>query len=182
MRKAKRFLAAVVALAISIPTAGLMAPAAVAAPAPIGQGFTVTASDLAYILKQIKISESHAHTYTAANPCGTLVATPGDGIPDANQIPDRLTSYGLRTVDGSCNNLFPGRDKFAAADVAFPRLTTPIFRDADQTPPGFGSPTATSYKQKSGLVFDYEPRTISNLIVDQTSANPAAVDTPGSSA
>ena len=41
-----------------------------------------------------------------------------------NQIPDRLTSYGLRTVDGSCNNLFPAREKFAAADQPFPRLTT----------------------------------------------------------
>ena len=77
MRKAKRFLAAVVALAISIPTAGLMAPAAFAAPAPVGQGFTVTASDLAFILKQIKISEQHAHTFTPANPCGTLVAHRG---------------------------------------------------------------------------------------------------------
>ena len=93
--------------------------------APVGSGFTVTASDLAYILKQIKIAESHAATYTAANPCGTLVATPGDGIPDANQIPDRLTAYGLRTVDGSCNNLFAGREKFAAADVAVPAADRP---------------------------------------------------------
>src|SRR5262249_707419 len=33
----------------------------------------------------------------------------------------------------------------------------------------------TSYAQTSGFVFDSQPRTISNLIVDQTSNNPAAV-------
>ncbi|MDX6552649.1 MAG: hypothetical protein QOH74_1137, partial [Gaiellales bacterium] len=143
--------------------------AAHAAQAPTGQGFTVTPADLAFILKQIKIAEHHAATYTAADPCGTLVG------PGPNQIPDRLTSYGLRTVDGTCNNLFPGRETFSAADVAFPRLTAPVFRDAESVPPGFGPPGSTSYKQKSGLVFDSQPRVISNLIVDQTSTNPAAI-------
>jgi hypothetical protein len=80
-------------------------PLAHAAAAPTGSGFTVTSGDLAFILKQIKISERHATTLTASNPCGTLVAQPGDGIPDSEQIPDYLTTYGLRTVDGSCNNL-----------------------------------------------------------------------------
>ncbi len=70
-----------------------------AAPAAVGQGFTVTKGDLAYILKQIDIAERHASTRTADNPCGTLVG------PAVDQVPDRLTSYGLRTVDGSCNNL-----------------------------------------------------------------------------
>jgi Ca2+-binding RTX toxin-like protein len=140
-----------------------------AATAPVGQGFTVTASDLAFILKQIKIAERHSATFTPANPCGTLV---GRG-PD--QIPDALTSYGLRTVDGSCNNLVPGREKFGAADQPFPRLTSPVFQDAEASPPAFGPPHPTSYKQKKGLVFDSEPRMISNLIVDQTSTNPAAV-------
>ncbi|HEY0518961.1 MAG TPA: peroxidase family protein, partial [Ilumatobacteraceae bacterium] len=131
-----------------------------AVPAPTGNGFTVTPSDLAFILKQIKIAEHHAATRTTDNPCGTLVG------PGPDQIPDRLSSYGLRTVDGSCNDLFPGREKFAAADVPFPRLTTPVFRDADNS---------TSYKQKSGIVIDAQPRVISNLIVDQTGSNPAAV-------
>ncbi len=175
MLKTKKFMAALIAFAISIPTAAILAPPVTAA--PVGSGFTVTASDLAYILKQIKIAESHAATYTAANPCGTLVATPGDGIPDANQIPDRLTAYGLRTVDGSCNNLFAGREKFAASDVAFPRLTDPVFRDAEPITSAFpvGAPGPTSYKQKSGSVVDSQPRLVSNLIVDQTSTNPAAV-------
>src|SRR2546423_263392 len=147
----------------------------------VGSGFTVTTGDLVFILKQIKIAEEHAATLTPANPCGTLVAQPGDGIPDDLQIPDALTSYGLRTTDGSCNNLLPGREKFAAADVPFPRLAgTPVFRQAEGGPAGFfgpGSPAtpSSSYAQKKGFVFDSQPRVISNLIVDQTSTNPAAI-------
>src|SRR3954452_25210105 len=145
----------------------------------VGNGFTVTPGDLAFILKQIKIAEHHAATATPANPCGTLV---GRG-PD--QIPDAITSYGLRTVDGSCNNLLPGREKFAAADVPFPRLAgSPVFRNAEGVPAGFlgpGSPAvpSSSYAQKKGDVFDSQPRVISNLIVDQTSTNPAAVAAAG---
>src|SRR5439155_20074179 len=36
-----------------------------------------------------------------------------------------------------------------------------------------------SYTQTSGFVFDAQPRTISNLIVDQTPNNPAAVAAAG---
>src|SRR3954452_19452226 len=141
----------------------------------VGSGFTVTPGDLSFILKQIKIAEHHAATATPANPCGTLIG------PGPDQIPDALTSYGLRTVDGSCNNLLPGREKFAAADVPFPRLAgSPVFRTAEGAPAGFfgaGSPAipSSSYAQKKGFVFDSQPRLISNLIVDQTSTNPAAV-------
>jgi hypothetical protein len=142
-----------------------------AAVAPTGQGFTVTPGDLKFILNQIKISERHAATLTPNDPCGTLV---GSG-PD--QVPDRLTAFGLRTVDGSCNNLFDGRETFAAADETFPRLTKPVFKDAENAT--FGPPVATSYKQKKGNVFDSHPRTVSNLIVDQTSTNPAAVQAAG---
>jgi Ca2+-binding RTX toxin-like protein len=142
--------------------------------APDGQGFTITPGDLKFILKQIKIAEHHAATLTPDDPCGTLV---GSG-PD--QIPDRLASFGLRTVDGSCNNLYAGRERFAAADQPFPRLTNPKFRAAEGAPAGFfgpGSPAVPSstYAQKKGSVFDSQPRVISNLIVDQTSTNPAAV-------
>jgi Ca2+-binding RTX toxin-like protein len=159
--------------AVIVTTIGLtttvLAPGASAAPASVGQGFTVTPSDLAFILKQIKISERHATTLTPSNPCGTLVG------PGVDQIPDRLTAYGLRTVDGSCNNLFPGRETFAAADQPFPRLSGPVFKAAESNPPAFGPPTPTSYAQKKGDVFDSQPRVISNLVVDQTSTNPAAV-------
>ena len=148
-----------------------------AAPTGVGNGFVVTAGDLSFILKQIKIAERHAATQTPADLCGTLVG------PDVDQIPDRLSSYGLRTVDGSCNNLFAGREKFAAADVPFPRLSTPDFRDAEDITPAFlvGPPGPTSYSQKlaGNVVVDSQPRVVSNLIVDQTSTNPAAVEAAG---
>jgi len=83
----------------------------VAAPAqafaPIGQGFTITPADLAYILKQIKIAEAHvAGTNSLTGPCGALLA----------QLGSPLLAQGLRTVDGSCNNLILGQDKYGAAD------------------------------------------------------------------
>jgi Ca2+-binding RTX toxin-like protein len=157
-------------LAAAIGLGGALLPSpANAVVGPTGAGFTVTPGDLAFILKQIKISEHHAATLTAADPCGTLVG------PGPDQIPDRLTSYGLRTVDGSCNNLFPGRETFAAADVPFPRLAGKVFRNAEAAPAGFPAQASSSYAQKKGLVFDSEPRTISNLIVDQTNTNPAAL-------
>src|SRR4051794_29267702 len=145
-----------------------------AAAAPTGQNFTITPGDLHFIMKQIKIAEHHSATLTASNPCGTLVG------PGPDQIPDRLTPYGLRTVDGSCNNLFPGRERFAAADELFPRLGAKNFRDADPVPAPFpGAGTPTTYKSKKGDVFDDTPRVISNLIVDQTSTNPAAIAAAG---
>ena len=51
--------------------------------------------DLEYILKQIKIAEQHA----AGTPLSELVDNP-------------LLPYGLRTVDGSYNNLVPGREQW----------------------------------------------------------------------
>ena len=143
-----RLVSAATALALPI-AAGLPVIAAQAVTAPVGEGFTVTASDLAFILKQIKIAEAHvANTTSATGPCGALIGT------GPNQIPDALTSYGLRTVDGSCNNLITGRETYGAADQKFPRYTTPVFNDADPVPAGFGPAGPTSYKQKSGNVFD----------------------------
>ncbi len=148
-------------------TGALVSPAA---GAPVGSGFTVNEADIAFILNQIKIAERHSATYDDIpnDPCGTLVG------PGPAQVPDRLTTYGLRTVDGSCNNLFPGRETYAAADQVFPRLTEPDFRSAENVPQGFGPPGPSTYLG-SGNVFDSQPRVASNLIVDQTSTNPAAV-------
>ncbi|MDT5036741.1 MAG: hypothetical protein QOE03_1926, partial [Micromonosporaceae bacterium] len=162
------------ALAVAVSVAVLPPTAAQAAAGPVGNGFTVTAGDLAFILKQIKIAEHHVATTTSATgPCGSLIGT------GPNQIPDALTAYGLRTVDGSCNNLTPGRETFGAADQPFPRLVTPTFRSAEPITPAFpvGPPGPTSYAQKNAgnVVIDSTPRTISNLIDDQTSSNPAAV-------
>ncbi|HET6918163.1 MAG TPA: hypothetical protein VFI46_01720, partial [Jiangellaceae bacterium] len=145
-----------------------------ASAADVGQGFTITTSDLAYILKQIKIAESHvANTTSETGPCGALIGT------GPNQIASPLVSAGLRTVDGSCNNLVPGKARIGAADEVFPRLANPEFKAAEPTPAGFGPPGPSSYAQKKGNVFDTEPRVVSNLVVDQTSTNPAAIAAAG---
>ena len=144
--------------------------------APVGQGFTVSAADLSYILEQINVAEAHVvNTTSETGPCGALL---GDG---PHQLPHPALSFGLRTVDGSCNNLVPGQETFGAADQPFVRLTTPVYRDAEPITPALpvGPPGPTSYAQTSGSVIDSEPRVISNLIVDQTSANPAAVAAAG---
>jgi Ca2+-binding RTX toxin-like protein len=115
-------------------------------------------SDLQFILDQIKIAEANAQ---------------GEDL--STLLPNAQVPWGLRTVDGSFNNLI--NPEYGAADEPFTRLTTPVFGTAEAPPPGFGPPgaPATSYSQTSGSVFDSEPRTISNLIVDQTDNNPAAV-------
>ena len=154
-------------------------------PKQVGNGFTVTAADLAYILKQIKIAEAHvaASGATATDPdnCQALV---GNGV---NQVASPLLSFGLRTVNGACNNLQASQNKHGAADEIFPRLTAPSFnKSAEPVPTAFGGDgtTPTNYIQKGAavsgnplddFVFDSHPRTVSNLIVDQTSSNPAAI-------
>ena len=112
-----------------------------AVPAPVGQGFSVTATDLSFILKQIRVAERHTRTLTTEEPCATLIGTA------ANQIPSPLVSQGLRTVDGSCNNLQPGQETFGAADQLFPRIASASFRAAEGVGAGFfgpGSPAVTS--------------------------------------
>jgi beta-lactam-binding protein with PASTA domain len=134
--------------------------------APVGQGFIVNADDLRFIFAQILVAQDHA--------AGGVLQGVGAGIGTTGKIlPDPQLPSGLRTVDGSYNNLVPSPDQhlFGAADQLFPRMLTPRFRDA-QPDPATGLPT--SYKQNAGNVFDSEPRLISNLIVDQSANNPAA--------
>ena len=178
MRSVSRRLGATVAVLVGASFLPLTTPAH-AAVAPVGQGFTVSAADLAYILRQIKVAEAHvANTTSATGPCGALVG------PGPDQLASPLLSLGLRTVDGSCNNLQPGQERFGSADQVFPRLGSKAFRPAERRPAGFfgpGSPAGpvTTYAQKRGSVYDTEPRVISNLVVDQTSTNPAAVAAAG---
>uniref|UniRef100_UPI00286ADF0B peroxidase family protein n=1 Tax=Polaromonas sp. TaxID=1869339 RepID=UPI00286ADF0B len=124
-------------------------------------------SDLEFILKQIQIAEAHA--------AGKLLT---------DLLPNVEVPFGLRTVTGAFNNLVLGQSGFGAADTIFPRLTTPQFRAVTFDPDGTSfdtngaadtAPVTTSYLQTSGAVFDTAPRTISNLIVDQTASNPAAL-------
>ena len=135
-------------------------------------GIHLIQSDLQFILDQIVIAERNAA---------------GEDILDL--IANSRLPFGLRTVDGSFNNLvdFANVDQteFGAADNLFPRLLDPFFRndqDGDHVHvsvrPG-GVVTNTDFGQ-SGNVVDADPRIISNLIVDQTSSNPAAVAVAGS--
>ncbi|MFZ6049904.1 peroxidase family protein [Pseudomonas sp. CR3202] len=112
-------------------------------------------SDLEFILQQILIAEAHAR---------------GEDL--STLLPNSQVPWGLRTLDGSFNHLVSGQTEFGAADNLFPRLLDPFFRTAEG---------GTSYTQTSGIVTDSQPRIISNLIVDQTPNNPAAVDASGGS-
>ena len=62
MRKSKRFLAMGVAFAMSIATVTGVGVDGRGGGGPVGAGFTVTAGDLSFILKQIKIAERHTST------------------------------------------------------------------------------------------------------------------------
>ena len=109
---------------------------------------TLIKSDLEFILQQIMIAEQHAA---------------GANLVDL--LPNQFASLGLRTVDGSYNHLVPGQQFFGAADQPFPSLLDPAFLAAYAADPINGFTT----------VVDLQPRTISNLIVDQTVNNPAAL-------
>ena len=99
-----------------------------------------------------------------------------------------LLPFGLRTVDGSYNNIIPGQETFGAADEDFPLLLEQRFRnEGDDTftfdfdGPGPQPPVTVSNNNYAttgnalGNVADADPRIISNLIVDQTIGNLAAV-------
>jgi len=139
--------------------------------APVGSGFVLNREDLRFIFHQVEVGRQHAITFTQGHPCDTLIG-PGplqvNGISSPNGDPQ--LPVGLRTVDGSCNNLVPVPDQhnFGKSDRLFPRQVTPSFRPAEQ---------GTSYAQKqlNNVVMDSQPRIITNLIADQSDANPAAV-------
>ncbi len=111
-------------------------------------GVTFNRSDLDFILTQIGYAES------------------------GQQPVNPHLAFGLRQVDGQNNSIVDGQPLFGAADQTFPRVTDPLFQNADPSPGGSGP---SSYASTSGFVFDASPRIISNLIADQTANNPAAV-------
>jgi Ca2+-binding RTX toxin-like protein len=137
---------------------------------------TFSRGDLEHILNQILMAEA--------------------GQPPLNP---HLAS-GLREVGGTNNNSVPGQTDFGAADRVMPRVSTPIFQTVtinidgtmfDPNPGIAGDTLTTSYAQTAvnsainpatnpigaGWVVDAAPRLISNLIVDQSANNPAAVQT-----
>ena len=144
-------------------------------------------SDLDFILQQIRIAEDHT---AAGGTREALVALVGD-----TQQP-----LGIRTVNGTFNNLLPGQTNFGSVDQPFDTLVTPqhlpgyepgvgalgnvggvvqrldanglpMFMDALGNQVPIGTPGAIPVMMVGG---DSTPRTISNLIADMTSNNPAA--------
>ena len=141
-----------------------MAPAAAAEPPDgVPGGLQLVKEDLEFILKQIKIAE--------ASPDGKPQLGTGDG-----QVISYLAGSGLRTVTGIHNNLLPDLETYGAADEPFPRLLTPSFKAAGPSCiPGTSGTTDYAWTDNR-VVCDSGPRTVSNLIVDQTIDNPAAVE------
>src|SRR5690606_21940256 len=90
-----------------------------------------------------------------------------------------LLHFGLRAVDGSNNNIVEGRGQWGASGEQFVFLADRHWVEGSgsmpATPPGMPSyPTNNDY-ESGGSVVDGQPRLISNLIVDQTLKNPAAI-------
>ena len=136
---------------------------------PQAQAADFIKGDLDFILAQIKISEQHANGVPLHTPDNPF--TPADESA-ASLVPKPTLPYGVRTVDGKDNNLQPGQRDFGSADTAFPRSASPLWRMGEMNTL-FGPPSPTNYDSAASVV-DSEPRKASNLIVDQTSDNPAA--------
>ncbi len=150
----------------------------------------LTKHDLIFILKQIKIAEAHAaggDLRTLVEEAAEAAGAAGTGAAQAHLLP-----YGLRTVDGSYNNLFDGRETWGSSGQPFKQLApiSWVTESDDSIVFGAGTPGQTTftdgdYSQMGpgtgpgglggGTVVDADPRIISNLIVDQTSNNPAAI-------
>ena len=144
--------------------------------------FVLTQNDLEFILRQIQVSEAHAAG-------SAILCAPTPAEPRKCAATDSKPA-GVRTVTGEENNINPGFDgsNFGASDVAFPRLVPAEWRQADPAVAALGFPAntpaqtaactagTTCYQQTDGIVYDSEPRTVSNLIVDQNTTNPAIQD------
>jgi hypothetical protein len=140
-------------------------------------------SDLDAILFHIKIAEAHAAGQPLYGP-----DPDGAGPLLGGLIPTYNLSWGLRTVDGSYNNLLPGREYWGASGQPFTTHVDPLFRSftLDMNGPAPGGVVTQSYTPTNvdpdgpgpagpGDIVDPALRTISNLIVDQTLSNPAAI-------
>lgn len=141
-------------------------------------------NDLRFVLDQIRIAENNSYT----NWTGTSAS---GGTPIYELIDDPLLTLGLRTVDGTFNNLIPGQENFGAADTVFPRLLPAEWRNEGDDTMVFGGPAVVTNNDYAavgntlvpgtggfvavGDVADADPRIISNLIADQSNNNPAAI-------
>ncbi|UUZ67007.1 hypothetical protein LP416_18630 [Polaromonas sp. P2-4] len=123
-------------------------------------------ADLQFILDQIVIGEKNSGLY----------GTPAQDL--LSLLPNSRVPFGVRTVDGTLNNLVLGQTNFGAADQNFPLLLDQVFRNEGDEVPFFGvsNTNFATTGPVDGNVVDSDPRMISNLIVDQTITNPSAVE------
>ena len=192
MRKSKRFLAMGVAFAMSIASVTGMMAATAQAVAPPG-----TASPSPPAICRSSSNRSRSPSITPADALLTpipepAVRTPSDGGSDvlrgagrAGRGPDSGPAHVLRPAhrrrlvqqpDRRDGTTSPASDQVvpAADHAVLParrRRSLPPCRSARWDRP------ATS--RRPGNVVDSQPRVISNLIVDQTSTNPAAIAAAG---
>src|SRR4030081_694819 len=110
-------------------------------------------TDLEFVLAQIQMAEA--------------------GQPPVNPH----LAFGLREVAGTNNNAVPGQGALGSADQVFPRVGSAVFQTVtvniadsifDPHPGVPGDVMTSSYTSTNGLVVDSAPRTISNLISDQS--------------
>ena len=87
-------------------------------------------SDLEFILAQIKIAEDHALYEQTGGAQGKPLFGPTGSVPAYN------VSWGLRTVDGTYNNLL--HPEWGAADNEFPEPLGTQFRTIMVDPDGDG--------------------------------------------
>ncbi|MCD2442567.1 cell wall-binding repeat-containing protein [Agromyces sp. SYSU K20354] len=194
-RPESRLQRTLIALLALIGLIGTISLASVAPPAQAvtdeDPAFVLNQNDLEFILRQIQISEAHAADALEPSNYELLCSDPDDS--SGKCVPNVMNTFGVRTVDGTYNNLVVGQSEFGASDSTFPRLLEPEWRQGETVPagapannpantavcanPGPPSPAArTCYSQTEGFVYDSEPRTVSNLIVDQTTNNPAILN------
>lgn len=188
----KKYVSSFAVLGLIAGLAQFVAPGASAAPvAPAGAGFTVSESDLAYILDQIKIAEAHSTTGVA--PSSNYSLRPDGSVPGVTvgtnplvvgstlttDIPDPLLPLGLRQIDGRNNNLSDGYSEWSGYNylVADTAVTGKSVLGSAGQPFKRETPLSwrDGYSNRVGSVTDNVIRTISNLIADQSPSNPAAL-------
>ena len=162
----------------------------------MASSFHVNYADLQRILENIKIAERESAGENLLDII-TEVATGSPAITGTNFVNAANLPLGLRHVDGSYNQLIPGSPDgvlTGAADQSFARLVDPSYISETGSPsldlnPDPASllevknssydPEAPNPQNDRGIhpnsVVDASVRTISNLIVDQTISNPAAI-------
>jgi hypothetical protein len=144
-------------------------------------------SDLESILNEIRVMEAFNAEVTRLTGLGTPPDLEAQRVIMLGLVGNNPGSTaGIRTTSGVLNNLTPGNAAFGSADQPFISLTNPTYvsgnAGAGFDPDGPTGPagliTNADYTPNAAAgnnVVDSQPRQISQLISDQSTANPAAI-------